>query len=510
MSTTFDGRVPDGAGDPSPVGQANGRRTGGDQAPTGTAPTGTGSGLRFRPLHPLGRTTWLAELDGEQVAARPLPSLVDGPYGRADAPSPPLPRAPGESGQEHLIRFTEVAVAGGTPWVVSQFVPGAPLDRLLTVATLTPRQAGTVALEIFAGLAALHAGGLVHGHLSTRTVRVGADGVIRIGDWAVGTLARSAGPGFPDRTDDPATAAGIQGDLLAARRILTDLARNADRPVARRSGLEAELLAGLARMGMSGEPVEAAAAQDELRLLLAWGTGTSAYTNVHAELASLVDAANLRLPAETPRTPVQDGRVGTPVNEARPAPARLTKGPLSGADWHAPNRRRVLWGVAATAAVVAVGALLVTVGPGRPVADRLLHRHTTPTPSPTASAGTARPRAVPAVAPAAAGAVHHVTLHPVTRCTPGKICSLRVTVHVARAGSPRRVDWTLNIYNRCDGGRSTRPGGLLIAAPGAASATATRRLTLPAGRALAVVALTTHPGRAASSPLLVPASVSTC
>src|SRR5690349_9140504 len=115
---------------------------------------------RFRPVRPLGQTTWLAEFNGEWVAARPLPSLVDGGPARPDVTGARLPRAPGPAGREHLIRFSGLALADGTPWAVSQYVPGAPLDRLMTVATLTARQATAIALEIYAALAALHTGGL--------------------------------------------------------------------------------------------------------------------------------------------------------------------------------------------------------------------------------------------------------------------------------------------------------------------------------------------------------------
>jgi hypothetical protein len=247
---------------------------------------------------------------------------------------------------------------------------------------------------------------------------------------------------------------------------------------------------------------------------MGWGNGAmSAGPNVHAELAALVSGANIRLPAETTRPPADDiDRAAPTAAASRPLPHRLPRGPLSGADWHVPKRRRIIWSTVATLAVIGIGAVLLTVGPGRSALNRVLHRGANPSATAGSSAttpATTRPRPVPALAPAAAGLVHHVSLRAQAHCAPGKICPLHVTVRVRPAGGPQRLAWTITYVNRCSGARSNRAGGTLIAAPGSTTATATRRVRLPSGPALAVVALTTHP-RAASAPLLIPASVTTC
>jgi hypothetical protein len=467
----------------------------------------------FRPVRPLGRVTWLARSGGEWVAARPLPFLVDGWCGRPDVTVAQLPR---EAGSRHLIPFAGLAVADGSPWAVSEYVPGAPLDRLLTVATLTPRQAATVAIEIFAGLAALHASGLVHGRLRTRAVRVGTDGVVRLADWVVGPLDRSTGPGWPERADDPAVAAGRLADLAAAGRIVAELARNADRPVVHRDGFEAELVTGLARMAVS-EPMQATLAEAELRHLLdAVRGGAPTRPNVHAELGALVTAANRRLP-DTAEPPPDGADADAPATRPGRAAPPLRRGRLSGADWHGRRRRHLVWAAGATVAVLAAGALALTVGPGRSIGDRILHRHPaaaagpSASPAPTRSAPVAaRPRPAPSVAPAAAGIVHKVSARATTRCAPARPCRLRVTIRITPSPNRRRLHWAVTVYDRCTGARSTRPGGVLAAAPGATSLSATRTVALPRGRALAVTAFTTRPARAAAAPLYAPARARGC
>jgi hypothetical protein len=106
---------------------------------------------------------------------------------------------------------------------------------------------------------------------------------------------------------------------------------------------------------------------------------------------------------------------------------------------------------------------------------------------------------VPVVAPAAAGdvlAVRLRLLHP--PCTPGGSCAVVVGVD-RRPGAPATpTPWTVLAADRCGGG--TTPVGTGVT-PADAGAYGVVTVVLPPTPALAVVAVTTGPSRAASAPL---------
>jgi hypothetical protein len=363
--------------------------------------------------------------------------------------------------------------------------PGVCLDRLLCVAILTPRQATTVAAELFAALAALHSARLVHGAVSLSAVRVGTDGVTRLGEWPLGAADMPASS--VDRGAHDYQVAGERHDLEAAYGIVTELARNIDRPVFRH-GTDAVLLTGLTRMS-AGEPLPANAAHAELHRLARSVNGrTAPHAGAHQELAALVSAANRQVTHAAPE----------------PSATQQHNGSLSSAHWSPARRRRMVW--------IAGAILVATSDPGRSLIDRVLHR--SPTAAPTHSVNPAppprTPHAVPAVAPVAAGVVRRVVAHPVGRCAPGANCRMQIAVHVRPAPTLRRVDWRIEIYNRCTGARTSRPGGLLVVRSGARFASGSHLVHIPDGRALALTAHTTRPSRAEAAPVLVPAAARSC
>lgn len=461
-----------------------------------------------RLLRPLDTQTWLADAGEGLIAARPAPMSVDG-SGPADPPS-----LPPTANTDHLVPFLGVSTVDGTPWLVSTYVPGVMLDRLLVVATLTPFQAASIAGEIYAGLAALHGAGGAHGRLSARTVRVGADGVVRLTDWVGAAIPQ---PHERSLGSDPGVDAAVarSGDLDAARAIVAELARNADRPVVRHGGPEDRVLAGLVRFGANDRPTAALSIEAELRTMVrnACGVGFT-HVDAHAELARLVEVASRHLRA--------DGH----VPDARQSLARVGKRTsalpdrrLSAADWRSPKRHRVAWAAVAVVVLVA-GAVVVARGPGRSLADRVLHRHRAAATSTTngsgghartaTAAGAGSPRPVPVLAPASAGVVSRVSLRPLTSCAPGGRCEVRLTVGVKQAPTVRRVQWTVTVIDRCTGARTAAATGVLVAAPQTTSAFTTRTVRLPKGKDLAAVAVTTTPAKAASAPVLIPATARRC
>ncbi|MCW2524502.1 MAG: hypothetical protein JWO63_2837 [Frankiales bacterium] len=468
---------------------------------------GAGSWLREpldgQPMHlqlirPLGKTTWCARVDGAEVAARPLPCAID------DERTAELPRVLTQPGPDQLIQFLGVGMVERGPWMLSQYVPGAALERLLTAAALTPYQAATIAVDIFVGLAALHRAGLAHGRLTTNTVRVGKDGISRLADWAVAALVppRPAASG----TDVDAGRSARDRDLAAAAAIVDELARNADRPVSRRDSVDGGILTCLARIGATGV-IDAEDAQAVLRRAMHHASdGGPPRPNAHTELAVLVQAAASRLPENASTAPA------APAIDA--AWSASTK--LSNANWQVRRRRTRVWVSVAVLAAALVAAVVV-IRPGQADLDRLLHRHSGA--STNKAAATVRgavvkpggkPHAVPKVAPSAVGIVSSVSAGAVGACVAGHACRLSIGLRITPSAAAQHIGWEVRIYNRCTGVFTTRAGTTLAAAPGATSVHTTAAVAVPAGRALALIVTTTRPARAAAAPVLVPATTRTC
>jgi hypothetical protein len=497
------------------------------------------SPIEFELVRPLGAVTWLGAVAGRPIAARPFPADAD------DGVRARLAALPDSAAGGHLVSFEGLGVADEARWLLSEFVTGASLNRVLTVATLSAYQAATVATDVFAGLAALREMGATHGRFSGDAVHLGADGIVRITDWTAGAL-RSPAPGS-DVTAADAQESELRwsADLEAAQRVVAELARNADRPVARHGGLETRLLDRLGRIGADDPARLAALSADELRQLV--GKVSDPVTgpaDVRRELATLVRVAMARFPALR-STPVRARPVqGSPKTQSQSQPPLppTSDARLSTAQWPARKHRGRLVAVIAAIVVVAAAAVLAVRGPGRPFVDRLLHRSTTPSAgSGAAGSGTHHNshrgqggahngkhhsqhsgkrngqrnatsafHAVPILAPAAAGIVNGITMHPVSHCAPGKTCRVRVTINVTPAAAAQRVSWTATVVNRCNGNRSHPAGGVMIAHPGSTGMYATTTLRLPRAKALAAVAMTVAPVRVAAHPLLVHSSARHC
>jgi hypothetical protein len=456
---------------------------------------------------PLGGSTWLGTADGDRVTARLAAAHHDETSPAFPSAVISLARLLSTDGA-HVVPLRGTGRVDGATWLISDWEAGVGLDRLLTAAILTPVQATHVAAEIFTGLAELHEAGIGHGRLTARKVVVGGDGVVRLSDWAATTL----GPGFD-------VEAVREADLDAARTIVGQLARNADRPVVRHHDAHARLLTGMERIGTvrQGDSAEDIARQLRDLLLVTMRTGSGSGI-VRTELAALV-TASMRLPA-TMRTPEQPAR--THADRPRRAPrSPVPSTPLSTTDWRRPRRRRWVWVAVAVVAVLVATAYVVARKPVTSFADRLLHRHPAATSSSAPAAARPRtrarpvsqrsgPRSIPVLAPARAGAVTAVTMQPLSTCHPGRTCEAQVTIHVRPSGSTQQVSWKITVVNRCTGSRTAQPGGTMFAGPGSTSMYTTRIFRIPVGRAFGAVVVTTAPVHVASAPLLVPRRAPIC
>ena len=453
---------------------------------------------------PLGNSTWLARLDDTAVTAR----LVTGPVAAPslEPPTDPQPRLPDP---RNVVAFFGTQLLDGAAWSVSEFVAGVSLDRLLGIAILTPAQAVHIASSIFTGLADLHAAGLVHGSLTSRKVMIGTDGTVRLSGWAAFGASTSA-------------KKARVADLDAGCAVVTELVRNADRPVGRHHPGGSRLLVQLERLASGGTPADAHSTATALADGLAAADGVTAGSALLcAELGALSNASIKHVPGaeREPRPPQPTRRRPRPTAAADQPRSPDGRNPLSGADWGRSRRGRLVWGAAVVVLVVAGLAFTVGRGPITSLLDRVLHR----TPASTAAQNPGshnttdvRLHPVPAFGPPSAGVVRQVTLHPTAPCRPGHACPVRIHVRVAPSNQPHRVSWRIVTVNRCtrkphvpaDG--TLRARGTFVLPAGTRSASAERRIALPKLPALGVVAVTHKPARAASEPVRVPPRQASC
>jgi tRNA A-37 threonylcarbamoyl transferase component Bud32 len=459
----------------------------------------------------LGNSVWLAHADGDLVAARVATAAVFDPDSQDRDTGSEMTAALAAVHTPHLVPLVGIAHRNDATWLVSEYVEGVSLSRLVAAATLTPVQAAYVAARLLRGVAGLHEAGICHGRLTAANVLIGVDGEPWLTDWALASLAEARG--FEDT---------VAQDLTGARRLVADLARNADRPAVRHRGRFQGLMAELDRVS-TAEDVGAAASAGRLEraLLDAVGDATS-MAGTRGEIGALVVTLVRR------RSP-HDAPEGTPRPTPVPVPETLPSGRLSEADWRRTTRRPWLHaGIAVVvAAALAGGGYAFAKEPAGNLVDRVLNRgdgHSAgPLPrtdrTPTSPGTSTRdgedpvgptPGPVPELGPPRAGAITGVSLRPLTACVPGSACMLRVTARIAPSTSSREVVMQVSVANRCTGAIRTAPAETVTAQPGWTSVFVTSSVRLPKAGSLAAVAVTTAPARAASPPLLVPATGGSC
>jgi hypothetical protein len=494
------------------------------------APSSGGTGHRHVVLiRQLDGATWLADSDGDLVVARAAaataldPASPNRSIALATLPSLTALRA------SQLVGVIDVAdQKDGSAWLLSEYIDGVSLRRLLRIATLTPIQAAYIAVQVLEGLTRLHSAEVGHGRLNAANVLLGSDGEPRLTNWALTSLART-------RMVDEVRAA----DLESVRVLVGELARNANRPVIWKHGRDEAVLTCLEHCGNGGSTAGIPAMTEELRCALQTAVrDDTGMVVTHSELAALVTTLSQRV---APSGQASGGhvRLSTSAETEGPRtswrepiriPAALPARRLSRANWHQPHHR--LWpGLLATLVTLVVLAAAGYVLGRKPIgslADRVLHRNTaaskthgqvsthptsgqtaTRSPSAVATSRSGTPRPVAALAPLTAGVIAGVDLRPLAACTAKSSCPLRVTVRFAPAYSGEQVVWRIAVFNRCTGSTSVVAHGQVAGAPGSYVFDSTTA-TLPTARSMAVIAVTDTPARAASPPLLVPPGGGRC
>lgn len=125
------------------------------------------------------------------------------------------------SGLAHpnLLRLRETLPAAGTgpPTLVFEDLPGAPLRQLLQGGGgLSGPQAVSVVLDLLAGVAAVHARGLVHRDIRPEQVWLAVDGSVRLGGFEL-ACAGVEHPAAPDGAEPYASPEQRAGHVLDGR-----------------------------------------------------------------------------------------------------------------------------------------------------------------------------------------------------------------------------------------------------------------------------------------------------
>jgi hypothetical protein len=106
-------------------------------------------------------------------------------------------------------------------------------------------------------------------------------------------------------------------------------------------------------------------------------------------------------------------------------------------------------------------------------------------------------------APPAAGAVAGIDVRPLTACTPGAPCTVRVLLRLVPAVDPRTASWRFELTDRCTGATDSASGGSVTVPAGSQQVAVVDTVLLPAYGGVAVSAVTEQPAVAAAPPVLL-------
>src|SRR6266436_1743935 len=118
-------------------------------------------------------------------------------------------RAASALNHPNIVTLHDIANDNGVDYLVMEFVPGKPLDRLITPKALPLIEAIGYAQQIADALAAAHAAGIVHRDIKPANVIVTAESQVKVLDFGLAKLdERTAGPEGETQTQSTVTEAG--------------------------------------------------------------------------------------------------------------------------------------------------------------------------------------------------------------------------------------------------------------------------------------------------------------
>jgi eukaryotic-like serine/threonine-protein kinase len=114
-------------------------------------------------------------------------------------------RAASALNHPNIVAIHDIGREDDLCWIVSEFINGHSLRRMLDEGTLTPRRVIEIASQIAEGLACAHAAGFIHRDLKPENIMLTADDRVKILDFGLAKSVRTAG--VP--ADSTATQAGV-------------------------------------------------------------------------------------------------------------------------------------------------------------------------------------------------------------------------------------------------------------------------------------------------------------
>jgi hypothetical protein len=373
-----------------------------------------------------------------------------------------------------------------------------PLERLLSVAVLTPAQASLVTVKLIEAACPDSAGN------GTSPAGIRLAGVKLTSAGEVEVTRAAADEGFP-------ITELIEQLLQSARRLPAH-----PRP---------EQLVLLRRLEeVAGDSLLDPAARArtlEGALVDAWGPG--ARHLLTQQLAALVEAADhvapgvavgSDAPPAEPEPSMARARIAADQRRAAPAQPAATRGPRRGRVLlRRRTRGRAALVVLVAAAVLAVSGYVAVGGAGSDIVGSLGRQDSPAPPDPSDPDRSAEPaatkpdpdrvQAVRSVAPRQAGEITGVALEETGSCRPGSLCPVTVTVRFRPASTTRNIVWRVGTARVCKPGITWSSPVTVTAQPGWTTVYASSSVRVPEGRRLALTALTTTPARAQSRPVPV-------
>ena len=136
----------------------------------------------------------------------------------------------------NVVRMHDIGEADGVTFLTMEFVDGASLAAIIeSRGALHPAAVLSIARQLLRALSVMHGEGVVHGDLKPANLLVGPDGILKVSDFGISRLVRSAhreGRGDDDRTlSRPDIAGAVIGtpEYMAPEQLIGAAAKHVER-----------------------------------------------------------------------------------------------------------------------------------------------------------------------------------------------------------------------------------------------------------------------------------------